>query len=307
MSVKFLISVLCAFILFSGPHQAWGEKNDDQDKIYGFADSLFKEGDYYRAITEYKRFIFNSPNDALKTENAYFRIGESYFGAKRWEEAINSFNQFLTLYPQSPKCFEALNYKGIAEKNQKKNNEAIATFNLIIEKASGEIRNRALFESALVFVEMEDWNQAKDLFSRIPEDSVLHTSARRFSAGLAEIDNMPRKSPAVAGTLAAILPGSGHLYTERPRDALVAFILNASFIWAAIELFNHENYAAGGIVTFFEIGWYAGNIYSAVSSAHKYNERIKNEHIQSLKEKSGISLFPGYYQGTRFVMVGIRF
>lgn len=307
MPANFIIVLLCAFILFSGPQQTRAEKNDDQDKAYGFADSLFQEGDYYRAITEYKRFIYNSSDDTLKTENAHFRIGECYFKAKRWEEAADSFNRFLTLYPKSLKRFEALHFKGIAEKNQKKNNEAIATFNLIIESASGEVKNRALFEAALIFVEMEDWRQAKVLFSRIPEDSVLYANARRFSAGLAEIENLPEKSPAAAGALAAILPGSGHLYAGRPRDALVAFILNASFTWAAIELFDHENYALGGIVTFFEAGWYAGNIYSAVSSVHKYNERIKNEQIQTLKEKSGISLFPGYYQGTRFVMLGIRF
>ena len=105
------------------------------------------------------------------------------------------------------------------------------------------------------------------------------------------MDGLPRKSPALAGTLAAVLPGAGHLYAERPRDALVSFLLNGSFIWAAVELFRNNNNVAGGIVAFFELGWYGGNIYSAVSSAHKYNKRIEDEYLQGLKDKSGISLY----------------
>ena len=94
--------------------------------------------------------------------------------------------------------------------------------------------------------------------------------------------------PGLAGTLAAVLPGSGHFYTGRKRDGTVAFLLNAAFIWGAVESYNKENYALGGILTFFELGWYFGNIYSAVSSAHKYNRRLKDEYIKSLKEKKGI-------------------
>jgi hypothetical protein len=42
----------------------------------------------------------------------------------------------------------------------------------------------------------------------------------------------------------------------------------------------------GGILTFFELGWYSGNIYSAVSSAHKYNRERKKEYLDLL-EKEG--------------------
>jgi hypothetical protein len=52
-------------------------------------------------------------------------------------------------------------------------------------------------------------------------------------SSLGYIDDIQQKSPAVAGTLAAILPGAGHLYTERPRVALVAFLLNVAFIVSA--------------------------------------------------------------------------
>ena len=71
---------------------------------------------------------------------------------------------------------------------------------------------------------------------------------------------------------------------------MVAFLLNASFIAGAVELYRHNDYITGSIVTFFELGWYSGNIYSAVSSAHKYNERVQNDFIQTLKANSALSI-----------------
>ncbi|MEI6357230.1 MAG: hypothetical protein WCP53_09010, partial [Verrucomicrobiota bacterium] len=84
---------------------------------------------------------------------------------------------------------------------------------------------------------------------------------------------------------------AGHLYAERPRDALVAFLLNGAFIWGAAELFHHDNYVAGGIFAFFELGWYSGNIYSAVSSVHKYNRNKESDFIQKLKDNFSLALY----------------
>jgi hypothetical protein len=57
-----------------------------------------------------------------------------------------------------------------------------------------------------------------------------------------------------------------------------------------VEAFDQKNYVVGGILTFFELGWYSGNIYSAVSSAHKYNQRKKQEYIDHLQKGGGFSL-----------------
>jgi hypothetical protein len=103
------------------------------------------------------------------------------------------------------------------------------------------------------------------------------------------MDVVSRKSPTTAGIL-AVLPGAGHLYCERYRDAGIAFVLNAAFIWGMVEAFRHENYVVGGILTFFELGWYSGNIYSAVSSAHKYNRDKKKEYLDGLEREDRFSV-----------------
>ncbi len=57
-----------------------------------------------------------------------------------------------------------------------------------------------------------------------------------------------------------------------------------------VEAFQHKSYVVGGILTFFELGWYSGNIYSAVSSAHKYNQKKKREYLDSLEKDERFSL-----------------
>jgi hypothetical protein len=94
----------------------------------------------------------------------------------------------------------------------------------------------------------------------------------------------------VAAGVLAVLPGAGHLYTERYRDAAIAMALNGAFIWGMVEAFERKNYVVGGILTFFELGWYSGNIYSAVSSAYKYNRNKNKEYIEHLEREGNFSL-----------------
>ena len=282
-----------------------GAGEGDREKQLGFAESLYSEGDYYRAITEYKRFNFLYPVDLL-VEKSDFRIGECYFKAKRWSEAIDVFNPFILKYPRGSFRDNAIFMRGQAEKQLKRYPDALSTFDELIKSQSLAFSDKASYERTMILVEQEEWVKAREAFATLSEDNPLYSSALRFSQGLERIDQIPQKSPAVAGTLAAILPGAGHLYTERPRDALVSFLLNGSFIWAAIELFRNNNYVAGGIVTFFEIGWYSGNIYSAVSSAHKFNRRVQDEFIQGLKEKSGLSFYRDQ-DGANYLMYSMMF
>lgn len=278
----------------------------EADKQFSFAEALLAEGDYYRAISEYKRFIYFFPENKL-VETCNYRIGESYYRAKRWQEAREAFTAFIKKYPASPMIPGALYLKGMSEKQLRRYMDALSTLEEVIKSKSNEFADKAAYQSAIVYIEIEEWQKARATLSLIPQGSQLSGSASILASELLHIDNLPKKSPATAGTLAAILPGAGHLYTERPTDALVAFLLNGAFIFGAIELFRHENYVAGGIVTFFELGWYTGNIYSAVSSAHKYNKKTREDFIEHLKEISSVSL--GHDSGTssNYLMFSFRF
>lgn len=278
----------------------------EADRQFSFAESLFAEGDYYRAISEYKRFAFLFSENKL-VEKCVYRIGESYYKAKRWQEALQTFSSFIMKYPGSPMMPGALYHKGMAEKELKRYIDALSTFEKVIKSRSHEFTDKALYQSAIVLMDMKEWQQARETFGIVPKDSPLAKSATTIASEILHMDDLPKKSPATAGALAAILPGAGHLYTERPTDALVAFLLNGAFILGAVELFRHENYITGGIVTFFEIGWYTGNIYSAVSSAHKYNKKKREDFIEHLKDVSTLSLQHDSKTSSNYLMLGFKF
>ena len=304
-----IILFLLAFLILSNIcpiREARGEGNHDAEMQFAFAERLFEEGDYYRAIGEYKRYAFLYPQEKA-IEKAFFRIAESYYRAEKWKEATDAFNKFIADYPASALIPDAFYQQGLAEKQLKRFDEALLTFERLSKIQAGRYFDKAIYEMALILLEKEDWEGARNLFTQVSGKSPLYGSAQRFYSGLGEIDLLPSKSPEIAGTLAAIIPGAGHLYMERPRDAFVAFLLNASFIWASLELFKHDNYMAGGIVAFFELGWYTGNIYSAVGSAHKYNERRKNDFLQNLKNMSSLSFYKDDKSTDYYLMYCMRY
>jgi TM2 domain-containing membrane protein YozV len=100
---------------------------------------------------------------------------------------------------------------------------------------------------------------------------------------------LPRPSPALAGSLSALLPGAGQLYIGRPADALVAFLFNGFFVWATVESFRGEHYVTGALLGSVELGWYAGNVYGSYNGALKRNRAMEERFRDQLLHRLGIA------------------
>jgi len=267
-----------------------GELYIDEKLQMDLADHFFQEGDYYRAITEYKRFLFFFPRNA-RAEEALWKIARSYFHGKKWDETLWACDDLIKKFPHSTKTAEVFLLKGFAFAEKNEFSQARLYFRKTQEISPGtSLENEAQFQIALAYLKEEKWREAANEFRKINKNSKLYPKGEYFAQGLDRIQEVPQKSPLVAGLLAGILPGAGHLYCQRYRDASIAFLLNAAFIWGIIESFEHKNYVVGGILTFFELGWYSGNIYSAVASAHKYNRKKRQEYLHQLERGSNLSL-----------------
>jgi len=262
----------------------------DSQLQMGLGDYFFQEGDYYRAITEYKRFLFFFPQNVRAAE-AHWKIARSFFHGKKWDESLSASNDLIKKFPFSPYKAEALLLSGLCLKEKKDYSRARLFFGRAREEAADvTLADEAQWQIAATYLKEEKWKEASVEYKKIRENSKLYPQSDHLAQGLDRIQEIPQKFPATAGTLAAIVPGSGHLYCERYRDAAIAFLLNGAFIWGMVEAFDQKSYVVGGILTFFELGWYSGNIYSAVSSAHKYNQKKKQEYIDHLQKVGGLSL-----------------
>jgi len=264
------------------------ERTIDEALQMELADHFFKQEDYYRAITEYKRFLFFFPQ-SLKIEDALWKIAQSYFKGEKWDEAISAADQMIQKFPNSAKLPELYLLQGLCFAEKKNYPRARSYFEKAKDSSSDfQRRQEAQWQIAMTYRKEERWKEAVKEFRAIDPGSPLYPRSERWAEGLDRMDLIPQKSPVTAGVL-AILPGAGHLYCERYRDATIAFLLNGAFIWGMVEAFGHESYVVGGILTFFELGWYSGNIYSAVSSAHKYNRKKKQEYLNNLEKEVRIS------------------
>lgn len=61
----------------------------------------------------------------------------------------------------------------------------------------------------------------------------------------------------------------------------------------------------GGILLFFEAGWYGGNIYNAVNNAHKYNRRQQARAKAKLHQRFGLQL--GWQNDRPLLLARLRF
>jgi len=246
----------------------------------GFADSLFNEGDYFRAITEYKRFLFDHPDSTI-APRAQLNIARSYLQAERWQDADTALQQVIETYPAAPEADiartmrieSAFKQSNFSQAVQISDTTTLATLSLINQQQ--RLRIWALAYQG-------KYSEAR-LVSPNASDS-LNTQ------DLQQLEQLPMKSPVLAGSLSALLPGAGQLYAKRYREAGLALLLNAAFIAGGVQAIDSGNEVLGGILLFFEAGWYGGNIYNAMNSVHKYNRTLQHSTLIQLRQRSHFSL-----------------
>jgi tetratricopeptide (TPR) repeat protein len=262
--------------------------SDDQ---FQFAQDLMEGGKYQRAVAEFERFIHFFPKDE-KVPKARYLIGLCHLESMAYESARRVLEEVKKDYSHTPLGGEALFFIGESYYRQGVFGEAAYYFQMLIDRhPQPEIRNAGLYRLAWSRMQLGKWQEASDTFKMVERGTRLYSRSLGLSQRSLEGEVLPYKDPAAAGVMAAIIPGLGHAYTNRYKDATVAFLLNGLIIWAAIESFDRDHDVLGGILTFVGLGFYTGNIYSAVNTTHKYNRKVKDDFLRGLNDKVDINLF----------------
>ncbi len=224
--------------------KGWGQE-------YAVGVLFASEGDYYRAITSFKRALFEQPPQERKLELLYF-ITLCYSLSHRYQEALDTFENsaLARIEPSFPAYRELLIllYEAYVKTCQCEKAE------FMLQRLQEE--NPETAENVKVGTALELGN-----LSAVPQD---------FLADYCRC----RKSIQKAQMLSAILPGAGYLYVGQKTSALTAFLLNALFIWGTVEFFRRGYYAAAIFTLSLESGWYFGGIWGAAEAAHFYNTRL---------------------------------
>ena len=232
-----------------------------------FADHLFCEGDYIRAIEQYELI-----QDFLVNDTIDFKIMLSYSNLGLFEKSnklFESFNNKSTLYPD---CYL------LSMKNK-----------LITQKCELDYLSLPSFDS-----------HQSESFNRLSIISTLYADKPRIEKSnfitIFDLDqkatldmlydykfNPPYKSPAIAGIFSAIIPGSGKMYVGEWGDGITGLLITGLFAFLAYDNFKADHSARAWIFTGLGAFFYAGNIYGSIAAAQIFNARIDFEFSNCLK------------------------
>ncbi len=266
----------------------------DNDRQFTYAMHLFSSGDYASAIFEFKRFIHFFPEDR-RVGLAHYTMGQSFFSQKQYQNAICAFKAITESRAPSPltiksvlmisQCHLQLHEPGAA---------VIQLHNIAAVTTDIDTLDETYYRLGWIYLDRAGWKKAENNFNKISAANADRYNRANLTEVISHHCSIPRKNPALAGWL-SIFPGSGQLYCERYHDALVAFLINGGLIWATCESFDRDLNALGTIFGIAELGFYSGNIYSAVNSAHKYNRSKTRKFIENIRKNARVnfSAVPG--------------
>jgi hypothetical protein len=247
--LKIILTFFC-LLFFSLPALAASKSAISPLEMFGFAESLLSEGDTFSAATEYKRLLYHFGEDKKLKKRALLGLGYSYISAARFSDAAGVYETLFFEYssPETRSLYGTTLYRA---------NRYGEASGILLPGGESKNRNDTSIATLAWLKEGARGFKAPELNEKIIDD---YFAIEKKSAGL-------------AGTLSALLPGSGHLYVERPRDALLAFLLNGLFIWGAFEAVEREEWGAAALLGGAELFWYSGTIVGSMNGAHKYNAR----------------------------------
>jgi tetratricopeptide (TPR) repeat protein len=278
-AIPFLVSFLVS-ALFPGFCAADQGIYLTEDLQLLVADSFLEEGEYYRAVTEYKRFGILFPGSP-KGEYALFRTGMACFLGDEHGDALRAFQTVAERYPDGYYRIPSGYFAGLSLWKKKDFAGAAEAFEAVVRSAPGSpFAARALAARSLMELDRDDPAAATAALQRFADGFPDHPEiarVREAQALLRQYEDLPQKSELLAGVLSAILPGAGYVYAGRYGDGLTSFLVNALFIAATVTAVRQEWYPAAGIAGGIGLPFYLGNIYGSVNAARKWNRSRRSE------------------------------
>ncbi|MBI2889395.1 MAG: membrane protein insertion efficiency factor YidD [Nitrospirae bacterium] len=246
---------------------------------------------YWECAVELNRFILEETNPDERAEallllgDAYLELGEDSKARDAYEDAMEIPGHRAT----------ALRRMGDAYLRRGNHSEAIAVMDHLLTEQAVPVDDAALFK-ARAFLYEEEWAAASAQLALVPE---THDGVRDARLALEGVQNLPRRSPALAVGLSAILPGAGQAYAGRPLDGIQTLLINGLLATGIGFAFTKGEPVAGSALIFLTVPFYGGNLYNAHRHADDYNARQARKVIEEIDSKLGFQPVPRPHSSSR--------
>jgi tol-pal system protein YbgF len=105
----------------------------DEKSMYDEAFGALRDGRYAESARLFRAFLDVHPDGEL-APNALYWLGESYYVTQNFEIALDTFNELLRRFPQSPKAQDALLKVGYCHYELKQWPEAERALNEVVRR-----------------------------------------------------------------------------------------------------------------------------------------------------------------------------
>lgn len=246
--------------------QILAQENNDiysLENRVNFANHLYREKDYLRAIDEYKIILQSLENDTIR-----FRFANSFLKLNRFDEASENFKTlFFTSISNEAKLFY---FKSNFLKNDFKLFRRLVENGVYLsEKFNNDINK---LYSISFFLDNQNLPKQEILFKPF-EDSVQ--TKLYFLYQLKK--NPPNKNPLQAAIFSTIIPGAGKIYTGELSDGIISFIATTVSLYLSVNNFQNNHQFRGWVFAGISSLFYVSNIYGSYISAKKFNYESKNK------------------------------
>ena len=264
-----LLVILFLIPLASLPQSTSFDYHSPQN-IKIFADYLFCEGDYIRAVEQYTtvKNIFHSDTINLK-------IMLSYSNLNLHNQVFESYiNEIFYEYEEDAKKLYLKN-SFLVDSSVFHANLSNNLFPFDMDQAAAnyflKLRSVYFIETRSKEIKKEELLKPFDMLQRREVEPFIDLSV-----------NPDYKSPALAGILSAVIPGSGKMYVGEWGDGITSLLLTGLFAFLAYDNFKADHSTKAWIFTGLGAFFYAGNIYGSVAAAQIFNARIDFEFSNGL-------------------------
>ncbi len=207
----------------------------------GFADRLYQQGDYYRAITEYKRTDYDCTTDSVRHQ-CWLQIARCYRRSGRFQSAISYSSALLNEPGASNAMHRRANMNlGLTYLDSQMPQLAVGYFQQLEQEEPEMFVRMAL---GLIDIRTKRWAQAQSHLLQAAEaspDTLVKADVVTVNQMIAEHQTRSRKSPLVATALSTIVPGAGQIYSRHVYDGMQAFGFTISFAFATWAIYKYED------------------------------------------------------------------
>ncbi len=242
-----------------------------EQEVWGYAERLFRQREYYRAVSEYKRLTHFFAAGRLRWP-AELRIGEAYLNGGEPEQAVAHFTALLgDDAPGLPRS--ALLYLRAIGRLDVNSHLPYPLREPHVEAALADLR-------------------------AIPAEWIGTAGVAGFVSAIeSPPEELPSKSPWLAGGLSVLLPGAGSVYVGRYSEGALSFFINALFIGATVNAVDKDDDDLAVVLGIGALAFYGGNIYAAANGAHKFNDRVRAAYLLQQRVRFGLLPRPEGWAG----------